>query len=391
MVTINAQQLTQGWAVAVSCLAADDKPTAFTPPGVYPPGPVPIPNGAELRELDTGKLYRFDADSAAWFPQPAAQDEAADLGLTGASVGDLVRVNAVDSNGKPTSWRKAPLCEIKTNPNLLDNWYFGNPVNQRELGIYVSDGYCFDRWIKTVESHISKQSQDGYVEIKIASGYSSANFSQKIENPYQLSNKTITLSAMANGPCFIIIVANGSEVSRAASPNTGGVDVFSISTLLPIVNSLEIYVQAVGTTNLYAVKLELGSEQTLAHNEGTEENPVWVLNEVPDYGEELARCQRYFINIGSSAMPLFGRAISTTDVVVGIALPVPMRSTPNVSCRSFGTAGALNAVSGVIASSVTIENIRANYAVIHVIASNFTPGTFYGWFDYLGLTLSADL
>ena len=45
---------------------------------------------------------------------------------------------------------------------------------------------------------------------------------------------------------------------------------------------------------IQAVKLELGSEQTLAHNEGTEENPVWVLNEIPDYGEELRKCQRYY-------------------------------------------------------------------------------------------------
>jgi len=71
MVTINAQQLTQGWAVAVSCLAADDKPTAFTPPGVYPPGPVPIPNGAELLELDTGQEFRFDAENSSWSKQPA--------------------------------------------------------------------------------------------------------------------------------------------------------------------------------------------------------------------------------------------------------------------------------------------------------------------------------
>jgi hypothetical protein len=69
MVTINAQQLTHGWAVTVSCLSGDDRPTVFFPPG-GPPGQ--MPNGAELRELDTGKTYRFDADSAAWLLQPAA-------------------------------------------------------------------------------------------------------------------------------------------------------------------------------------------------------------------------------------------------------------------------------------------------------------------------------
>ena len=55
-----------------------------------------------------------------------------------------------------------------------------------------------------------------------------------------------------------------------------------------------IFVQArKGSGNLYikAVKLEIGSQQTLAHKD-TSGN--WVLNEIPDYGEQLLRCQRYF-------------------------------------------------------------------------------------------------
>ena len=40
-----------------------------------------------------------------------------------------------------------------------------------------------------------------------------------------------------------------------------------------------------------AMKLELGSQQTLAHQNA---DGNWVLNEIPDYGEQLAKCQRYF-------------------------------------------------------------------------------------------------
>jgi hypothetical protein len=32
------------------------------------------------------------------------------------------------------------------NPNLLDNWYFGNPVNQRGQTEYTAAGYTIDRW-----------------------------------------------------------------------------------------------------------------------------------------------------------------------------------------------------------------------------------------------------
>lgn len=69
MVTINAQRLSSGWSVAVSCLAADEKPTVFTPPGVFPAGLVPMPNGAECRELDSGKIFRFDGESLSWLPE----------------------------------------------------------------------------------------------------------------------------------------------------------------------------------------------------------------------------------------------------------------------------------------------------------------------------------
>lgn len=71
MVTINAQQLSHGWAVTVSCLEADKKPSEFFPPGVFPAALVPMPNGAELREIDTGKEFCFDAENAAWIEQPA--------------------------------------------------------------------------------------------------------------------------------------------------------------------------------------------------------------------------------------------------------------------------------------------------------------------------------
>ena len=33
-----------------------------------------------------------------------------------------------------------------SNPNLLDNWYFGNPVNQRGQTEYNTMSYAIDRW-----------------------------------------------------------------------------------------------------------------------------------------------------------------------------------------------------------------------------------------------------
>jgi hypothetical protein len=42
-----------------------------------------------------------------------------------------------------------------------------------------------------------------------------------------------------------------------------------------------------GYIDIRAVKLEFGTEQTLAHKE----NNTWILNEIPDYEFELLRCK----------------------------------------------------------------------------------------------------
>jgi hypothetical protein len=42
-------------------------------------------------------------------------------------------------------------------------------------------------------------------------------------------------------------------------------------------------------------KLERGTQQTLARQDASGN---WVLNEIPDYGEELRKCQRYALKVG---------------------------------------------------------------------------------------------
>ena len=65
-----------------------------------------------------------------------------------------------------------------------------------------------------------------------------------------------------------------------------------------------------------AIKLELGEQQTLAHQNG---DGAWVLNELPDYGGELLRCQRYYqVYTTAAARPakaLDCRPVMRTDPV----------------------------------------------------------------------------
>ena len=77
------------------------------------------------------------------------------------------------------------------------------------------------------------------------------------------------------------------------------------------------------TISIKAVKLELGSRQTLAHQDA---DGNWVLNEIPDYGEQLARCQRYFQTFATESL----RPTNALDF-----RPV-MRATPALSTITVG-------------------------------------------------------
>lgn len=47
-----------GWVNLIHCLSTDTKPTAA------------IVNGSTAVEIDTGKVYRYDAQNLAWHEQP---------------------------------------------------------------------------------------------------------------------------------------------------------------------------------------------------------------------------------------------------------------------------------------------------------------------------------
>jgi len=63
---------------------------------------------------------------------------------------------------------------------------------------------------------------------------------------------------------------------------------------------------------IQAIKLEFGDTQTLAHQD---ELGNWVLNEIPNYAEQMAICEQYDFNTGVyigfiDALPLTGGSMS---------------------------------------------------------------------------------
>ena len=186
-----------------------------------------------------------------------------------------------------------------SNPNLLDNWYFGNPVNQRGLTEYTEVGYTIDRW----QSGLKVTIASNLITLQALGTYS--QISQTFE--LQLAGKIVTMSMLIrahsnhNVGLLLYDYANQKEYS----PNFVAVPIanqwvmvstsFRVADDAPDKLTFIFYPDKTDagdqTVDILAAKLELGSQQTLAHQDA---DGNWVLNEIPDYGEQLARCQRYF-------------------------------------------------------------------------------------------------
>ena len=184
--------------------------------------------------------------------------------------------------------------------NLLDNWYFGNPVNQRGETSYSAPGgrnyYTIDRWfVYSAGTAVSVGS--GSVTVGPRSGGASS-LTQNLSIPFSdVAGKSMSVSCLLADGSFI--AASNTLPATTPSSNRSLVSAYGPSgssgyfARLGYNNRFYFMLQTPANTSfqVVAVKLELGTEQTLCHNEGTDANPVWVLNEIPNYEQELIRCQ----------------------------------------------------------------------------------------------------
>lgn len=175
----------------------------------------------------------------------------------------------------------------RVNPNLLDNWYFGNPVNQRGQMEYKTNGYTVDRWKSSASTNTVKV-VDGCIDFTVATS------GQSVQQPQthweDLKGKTVTASMLlaAGATARICIVITGGTTVRSEYISRG---IASVTGFIPA-DATNVYIavqsDSVGSAvKLIAAKLELGTQQTLAH-QGADGN--WLLNEIPDYNEQLLCC-----------------------------------------------------------------------------------------------------
>ena len=175
-----------------------------------------------------------------------------------------------------------------SNRNLLDNGDFRNPVNQRGQTSYTGNGYGIDRWkVSTNNSTAAVSVGDRWINFTSDASGTYINFSSTVEK-VQPGNYTLSFLVDDYTKAQQIFVQGGASTSVFDS------NLLTMTFSVAETSAIAVGIQkkaASSTLKIYAAKLEPGSVQTLAH----QENGVWVLNDpLPNYAEELAKCQRYY-------------------------------------------------------------------------------------------------
>lgn len=299
--------------------------------------------------------------------------------------GDDIALGTGDSTSLSTA------LTYRSNPNLLVNWYFPRPVNQRGQTEYTTGGaYTLDRWWMQYDTTLSIV--DG--GIKIGGKW---DVQQYFENT--LPNATYTLSLLykdRTGSDPLRLIAGNrtdGDLAKTESKDASGILSITFSTA----KSNKVNFGFTGSTDnsaiIIAIKLELGDTQTLAHKE----NGVWVLNEIPDFGEQLRRCQRYlfsargttnYVCVGSGYISADG-----TEAVIVVPTPVSLRATP--VCMVNGILHVDTSYGeGVTVNNVSLLNVGNGSVGIRMkITGSATPKSpCFMWIDINNnLLFSADL
>lgn len=173
-----------------------------------------------------------------------------------------------------------PLALGVGNRNLLHNWDFRNPVNQKAASSYTGAVRGLDRW-RSNAANLTLVINSDCVTLSPASAAS--DLEQNVDNPSLLYGKTVTFTVESEHGTHSTTI-NIPASAPASNTSYGSVATPFGSIYLRFVSSGEIRprISVTAETDFYAAKLEAGSISTLE-------------NDPPaDYGEQLALCKRYY-------------------------------------------------------------------------------------------------
>lgn len=270
----------------------------------------------------------------------------------------------------------------KRNVNILDNWDFRNPVNQRGATTYTGEGFCIDRWYFEQWSNTNPQLvlNDGYITLSCTDAKNDTNttcIKQTIEGSKFLSGKTVTLSVKfkniaVDGEPRIIIRSIGASGTKYAYKNitadcANTIMVLTTTLQEDITNLLVVignYANQGGdgnfTIEIESAKLEVGGSSTLGYDAPAK------------YAEQLIRCQRFFVAYKAATSTQFASgATNGSCAYAPVYLPVPLYggvdatvTSKNVNIYAYKSGSNITptSVNGYTGSSRNFFTLQAYHA-----------------------------
>lgn len=182
-----------------------------------------------------------------------------------------------------------------SNPNLLDNWYLIDPINQRNIGSGVLWGdrtyASIDRW-HAYEAGTTKWTTG--IGVTLSGNTANSIIEQYFRPSIGFNSKNYTCTVIG----YTSQTVAESPISLHFQWNTASHQDFQIDgTTIRIsyrgTDKSYIRITNLGTLDytIYAIKLELGNEQTLCY---TSDGAKWeFLDSPPNKATELVKCQRW--------------------------------------------------------------------------------------------------
>jgi len=206
-----------------------------------------------------------------------------------------------------------------SNLNLLDNWDFTNPVNQRGQSAYTGVGtYAIDRW-KFPDRTGTLTVKSGGIGISFKSPETFTSIGQYFENLESLIGKTVTASILLSDG----IIRSVTFKNLTANSDVSGADFNGgyLNLLMPY-NCFRVMIIENSSITIKAVKLELGSVSTL-------KNDLLGVS----YDKELYKCQKYLQIIRNESNNEYVTIFDSvpwqvTRDFIAYRLIRPMRKTP---------------------------------------------------------------
>ena len=188
------------------------------------------------------------------------------------------------------------------NGQILVNADFRCPVNRNGKMEYTesgTDSVTLDRW--NAEGYGSVQINNGWISIH--NNYESGtylNFFQLSSDDVlaSLRGKTVTATALVSGTCDMVIGIDNSW-PYAETYDSSDIGILTKTYTIPsdATRLTPILLQSANgnSANIYAAKLELGTQQTLARQN---EDGEWEIIDPPDYDLQYALCSLYSPSTG---------------------------------------------------------------------------------------------